>query len=106
MELFILMDAAFFGRGAFGVFSSEKKADAYRSMLKDVFCQWEIRKIRPIGKGINDDLVYVAYVYHELYDMYTLDGLYTDAELAKDAVGNKGLVYEFRIDEPTHRKPL
>lgn len=106
MDLFLLMDAAFFGRGAFGVFSTKERAEDYRKRLKDVFCQWEIKKVKPIGKTRNDDLIYVAYVYHELYDIYTLDGIYTDAELARDAVGAKGLVYEFRIDEPTYKKSM
>lgn len=100
------MDAAFFGRGAFGVFSNERRAHQYKNTIRDVFCQWEIRRVRPIGEKRKDDLIYLAYIYHELYDTYTLDGLYTDAEVAKEAAGNKGLVFEFRIDEPGHKKEV
>jgi hypothetical protein len=104
MELFVLMDAAFFGRGIFGIFTNGDLALKCRDNMKGTFCRWEIRKVSLIGENPIEGLVYAAYIYHELYDCYTFDGLYAREEYAKDAVGDKGMVVEFRIDAPYHKR--
>lgn len=104
MELFVLMDSAFFGRGVFGIFTCSDLAKEYRDKMNDIFCQWEIRRFNLIGDKTEHGLVYVAYLYHELYDLYSLDGIYANEEDAKDAVGNRGMVVEFRIDFPSHKR--
>jgi len=104
MELFVLMDSAFFGRGVFGIFTRDDLALKYRDEVEKTFCQWEIRKVNLIGEKLEKELVYAAYIYHELYDSYTFDGIYANEEFAKDAVGEKGLVVEFRIDVPNYKR--
>ena len=104
MELFILMDSAFFGRGIFGIFTSLELALKYRENIGEIFCQWEIKRVSLIGERPKEGLVYAAYIYHELYDCYTFDGVYASEDYAKDAVGEKGMIVEFRIDVPHHKR--
>ncbi len=104
MDLYVLIDSAFFGRGVFGVFSRSDLAYGHASKIQDLFCQWEIKRVELCGERLEDDFVYVAYHYYELYDCYTFDGVYANAEDAREAVGRKGLVVEFRVDSPDHKK--
>lgn len=104
VELFILADSAFFGRGVFGVFSCADLAKEYKEKIEGIFCEWEIKKVELIGEGLTSQVVYAAYIYHELYDCYSLDGIYARKEDAKEAVGKKGKVVEFIIDFPAHRR--
>ncbi|MCX7856486.1 MAG: hypothetical protein N2513_00665 [Deltaproteobacteria bacterium] len=106
MIIFALMDSAFFGRGVFGIFTSETLALEYAAKLENVFCQWEIKRLNLIGEEVDDDLVYVAYIYHELYDSFTLEGVYANGDDARDAVGHKGMVVQFKIDSPDKKKTI
>src|SRR5512137_828966 len=92
MEAFIVSDAMIFGKNVFGVFSTLEKAVCFKEEFEkesNYFCEVkEIQVIGAIGMTYN---VFTALTYDGLYDMHTFDGLYARADLAFDAVGEKGL---------------
>lgn len=100
------MDSAFFGRGVFGIFTSMELATSYRDSIDDVISWWEIKKLSLIGGEPDDEKVYAAYTYYELYDCYSLEGIYANGEDAKEAVGKKGMVVEFVLDRPNQKRLL
>jgi hypothetical protein len=105
VEAFIVSDAMIFGKGVFGVFSTLEKAVSFKEEFgkeSKYFC--EVKKITVIGTYELPNNIFAASTYDGLYDMHTFDGLYAALELAFDAVGEKGLVVEFVIDEPEKKE--
>lgn len=101
MDVFVVTDAAIFGRGLFGVFSTLEKALVYKEELeRQNAYSCEIKRHAVMGSRIAGGQVFAAHVYDELYDMHTLDGLYSDLDYAIEAVGVKGLILQFVIDMP------
>jgi hypothetical protein len=105
VEAFIVSDAMIFGKGVFGVFSTLEKAVSFKEEFEKeskYFC--EVKKLTVIGAYELPNNIFAAHTYDGLYDMLTFDGLYAALELAFDAVGEKGLVVEFVIDEPEKKE--
>ena len=105
MEVFIVRDSMIFGKGVFGIFSTLEKAACFKEEFEKenkYFC--EINKLKVIGTYEFPGNVFAAHTYDMLYDMHTLDGLYAEPELAFEAVGEKGLIFEFVIDIPDKKQ--
>jgi hypothetical protein len=105
MDVFVVSDAMIFGKGVFGIFSTLQKAICFKEEFEKesrYFC--EIKQLTTIGSYNFSGNIFAAYTYDLLYDMHTFDGLYTESELALEAVGERGLVDEFAIDVPGKQK--
>ena len=101
MELFVVEDKAFLGRGVFGVFSTEEKAETFaEDFAREQNHLCAVRRLSLIGLKTDGDTVFAAHAYNSFYDTFVVDGIYSGASLALDAVGRKGLVIRFRIDAP------
>jgi len=101
MELFVVMDKAFLGRGAFGIFSSLDKA---QSFMDDLKFHSLVRTFPLIGAYEGPGKIYAAHSYDHFHDTHVFEGIYSQSELAYDAVGQKGLIIEFVIDLPGEKK--
>ncbi len=105
MELFVVMDRSILGRGVFAVFSTIERAQSFSDVLyRNTRFQSEV-KACPIIGGLGDpDRVYAAHFYDDFYDTHVFDGIYSDSNLAYDAVGRKGLIIRFVIDSPEDKE--
>ncbi len=101
MELFVVMDKALLGRGAFGIFSSLDKA---QSFIEELTFHSVVLAFPLIGAYVGPGKIYAAHSYDNFYDTYVFEGIYSQSELAYDAVGQKGLIIEFVIDLPGEKK--
>jgi len=105
VDFFVVRDAMILGKGVFGIFSTLEKAAVFKEELgKETKYSCDIDKLAVLGTYKFPGNVFAAHVYHELYDVHTLDGLYAGLELASDAVGEKGLIVEFVIDVPEKKQ--
>jgi hypothetical protein len=98
-------DAMIFGKGVFGIFSTLEKAVCFKEEFEKeskYFC--EVKKLTVVGAYELLGNLFAAYTYDALYDMHTLDGLYTKLEQAFEAGGEKGLIVEFVIDVPEKKR--
>lgn len=101
MDLFVVLDKAFLGRGVFGVFSSMERAEAFAEDFHKKNGQpCNAARYSVIGHEENGDAVFAAHLYNDFYDTFVLDGIYAKAVFAFDAVGHKGLVIRFKVDSP------
>lgn len=103
MELFIVMDKAFLGRGVFGIFSSLDRAQSFIEELK---FHSVVLACPLIGTYGGSGKIYAAHSYDNFHDTHIFEGIYSQNELAYDAVGYKGLIIEFVIDLPGEKKIL
>ncbi|NLT23011.1 MAG: hypothetical protein GXX82_08195 [Syntrophorhabdus sp.] len=105
MELFVVMDRSILGRGVFAVFSSIEKARSFSDdMYRNTSFQSEVKTCTVIGGPDPSDRVYAAHFYDDFYDTHVFDGIYSESNLAYDAVGRKGLIIRFVIDSPEDRE--
>jgi hypothetical protein len=105
MELFVVMDRSILGRGVFAVFSSLEKARSFGDdMYQSTNFQCEVKACPVIGGSGVPDKVYAAHFYDDFYDTHVFDGIYSESDLAYDAVGRKGLIIRFVIDSPDDRE--
>jgi len=105
MELFVVMDRSILGRGVFAVFSAFEKARSFSDELyRTTSFQSEIRACPLIGGQGSSGWVYAAHSYDDFYDTHIFDGIYSENDLAYDAVGGKGLIIRFIIDSPEHKE--
>jgi hypothetical protein len=105
VELFVVVDKAFLGRGVFGVFSSIERAEAFaEDFHKEKNWPCNVRQYSVIGYEENGDTVFAAHIYDDLHDTFVLDGIYAEAIFAFDAVGRKGLVIKFKVDNPDEQE--
>jgi hypothetical protein len=103
-ELFVVMDKAFFGRGVFGVFSASEKADSCcREIKKEAGYETEVRRIAVEGGRSSLHGIFIAHTYDKLHDLHVFDGLYCNAQDAREAAGREGLIVRFLIDQPDSR---
>ena len=101
MELFVVMDKSILGRGVFGVFSSMEKAQSFIESFK--FHSIVVTSSL-IGAYEESGKIYAAHTYDHFYDTHIFDGIYSQSEVAYEAVGQKGLIIEFIIDLPDEKK--
>jgi hypothetical protein len=105
LELFVVLDKAFLGRGVFGVFSTIEKAEAFAEVLFEETHQLcSTTRCTVMGLEEYGETVYAAHLYNDLYDTYVVDGIYAKAAFAFDAVGDKGLIIRFKVDSPDERE--
>jgi hypothetical protein len=103
MEVFAVMDQAFFGRGVYAIFSSRRKAEENMPMIemeRRALCT--IRACTVIAAEEPADTVYAGYSYNGIYDVLIFDAIYAEASHARDGVGRKGLVVRFLLDASGH----
>ncbi|MEN6617462.1 MAG: hypothetical protein ABFD12_12975 [Syntrophorhabdus sp.] len=106
MEFFIVMDKATLGQGVFGIFSTMQKAEVFSAELyreKHFHSQIVISSL----VGSHDEgitVVYAAHLHDTFYDCEIFYGIYSHNDLAYDAVGDRGLIFQFVIDRPESRK--
>lgn len=94
-----------FGKGVFGVFSTaEKAAHCKEDLAQENGCFCEVKRVSVIDSCHLPATIFAAHTYDELYDCHTLDGLYSQQDIAFDAAGSRGLVVEFVVDTPGIRK--
>jgi hypothetical protein len=101
MELFVVMDKAMLGRGVFGVFSH---IDTAESFVADLKFHSIVMVFSLIGPYDGSGKVYAAHSYDHFYDTHVFDGIYSESELAYEAVGQKGLILEFVLDMPAEKR--
>jgi hypothetical protein len=101
MELFVVMDKATLGRGALGIFSNREKADVF---IESMEFHSLVAVCSLIGAYDGSGKIYAAHTYDTFYDTHMFDGIYSENELAYEAVGQKGLIIEFMIDLPGEKK--
>jgi len=104
MELFVVMDRSLFGRGVFGIFSTYTKAYEYMDQKEGARSLCEIKKFEIHGEVIQPTYIYSAYTYIKLYDLYVLEGLYAESFDAYTAAGHNGMIIEWILDMPEHKK--
>jgi len=104
MELFAVIDKALFGRGVFGIFSTYSRAHEYMEQTEEVRSLCEIKPFEIQGEAITSTCIYSAYTYIKLYDLYVLEGLYTESFDAYTAAGHNGMVIEWIVDKPEHKR--
>jgi hypothetical protein len=105
MELFVVMDRSILGRGVFAVFSSIEKARSFSDdMYRNTQFQCEVKACPLIGGSDVPGRVYAAHFYDDFYDTHVFDGIYSESNLAYDAVGGKGLIIRFVIDSPEDKE--
>jgi hypothetical protein len=105
MELFVVLDKAFLGRGVFGIFSNREKAEKFVTDLQEETSHTcAISSLPVIGNGGHGETVFAAHVYNHLYDTFVFDGIYAKEAFAYDAVGHKGLIIRFTVDSPGDRE--
>lgn len=105
MELFVVMDSSILGRGVFAVFSSIERARSFSDdMYRNTRFRSEVKTCPVIGGSSSRDRVYAAHFYDDFYDTHVFDGIYSESDLAYDAVGTKGLIIRFVIDSPEDRE--
>lgn len=89
------------GRGVFGIFSSMEKAMEFIGSFQ-FHCL--VLAFPLIGAYDESGKIYAAHIYDNFYDTHVFDGIYSQSELAYEAVGQKGLIIEFVIDLPDEKK--
>ncbi|MDD3845647.1 MAG: hypothetical protein PHC90_04730 [Syntrophorhabdaceae bacterium] len=105
MELFVVMDKSILGRGVFAVFSSPEKAQSFsEDLYLNTRFRSEVKACSIIGETGASGTVWAAHTYDHFYDTHVFDGIYSDSNLAYDAVGKKGLIIRFIIDSPEDRE--
>ena len=101
MELFVVMDKSILGRGVFGIFSNMEKAQLF---IASFSFHSLVLACELIGDYDGSEKIYAAHTYDHFYDTHVFDGIYSQSELAHEAVGQKGLIIEFVIDLPIDNK--
>jgi hypothetical protein len=106
MEFFIVMDKAMLGQGVFGIFSTVEKAELFSEELyRNEHFHSRIITSSLVGiHGETVSLIYAAHLHDNFYDTHIFDGIYTDDDLAYEAVGDRGLILQFVIDCPESKK--
>ncbi len=103
MELFVVMDKATLGRGVFGVFSCIETAESF---VRDLTFHSVVLAYPLIGSYEGSGKIYAAHSYDNFYDTHIFDGIYSQSDLAYEAVGQKGLIIEFILDVPDEKKVI
>lgn len=99
MEVFVVLDKAFFGKGVFGVFSSSDKAAIQVEAFGNAWgCTCEVRQFSLEGGLDPSGTLFAAFTHDSLYDTYVFDGVYTGIAAAHAAADRKGLVAELILD--------
>jgi hypothetical protein len=99
VEVFVVLDKAFFGKGVFGVFSSADKAAAQVEVFGNAWgCTCEVKQFSLDGSLDPSGTLFAAFTHDSLYDTYVLDGVYTEVVAAHAATNRKGLVAELILD--------
>jgi hypothetical protein len=107
MEVFAVMDKAFFGRGVFAVFSTRERAEEHKPAIEEVHRSvCTVRACKVISAGGPADTLYAGYTYDDVYDVLIFDALYAGAAHARDAAGRKGLVVRLLLDAPGKRETM
>jgi hypothetical protein len=101
MELFVVMDKATLGRGVFGIFSRIEVAESF---VKGLTFHSMVLAFPLIGPLDGSGKIYAAHAYDNFYDTHIFDGIYSQSEVAYEAVGQKGLIIEFVLDIPGEKK--
>jgi hypothetical protein len=107
MEVFAVIDQAFFGRGVYAVFSSLRMAEEHKQAVEaehGSLCT--VRACTVIAAEGPTDTLYAGYSYNGIYDVLIFDAIYAEAPHARDAVGHRGLVVRLIIDMPGHRETV
>jgi hypothetical protein len=103
MRVFSVRDKAWLGRGIFALFSDIEKAKRFLDRSSGIVRQCgEVAELTIVikGDGHGPITVFAAYLYDDLHDSHIFDGLYEDADMARDVAGDKGHVVELMIDSP------
>jgi hypothetical protein len=107
LELYIVMDQAFFGKGVFAVFSSYEKAwDFTEAFVAETGHICNIRLVSLLGTWEAPSQVYAVHIYDQLHDVHVFDGLYGAMKVAREAAGKGGLVLGFAVDRPETKEVL
>lgn len=99
------MDAMILGKGVFGIFSTVEKAQVFKDQFEaSTAFGCQVRRISVIGGCGSPKSILAAHSYEQIYDSHIFEGLYAEVLLARDAVGEKGLIVEFVIDAPQSKQ--
>ncbi len=102
MDVFVVLDKAYFGKGVFGIFSSADRAEAHVEVFGNAWgCTCEVRRFSLEGSLDPSGTVFAAFTHDSLYDVYVFDGVYTGAVAAYAAADKNGLVAELVLDAVT-----
>lgn len=105
MELYVVIDRAFLGKGVFAVFSTREKAEDFVGRFeRETANLCDIMKMGVTGLRVSEDSVFAAHAYNDLYDTFFFDGIYDDIFVAYEAVGSKGLIVRCVIDGSDERE--
>lgn len=105
--LFVVMDKHILGRGVFGVFTSNEKAEKYLDETKqEVGCLCVVHEMDVIGICHSPEEVFAGYIYDSFYATHVLDGIYGDPLVAREGAGPGGRVVRLVVDSPKELEVL